>query len=181
MQERREARENGEGADSPKDKGRESGEGDKKPDAKPEAPEQAEIRELKQKLTASRDELHETRFRLSRTSEELGKARAELREAGDERRTLVDTVSRQGRQLEAKDAEIKELRAPTPALERREKDLSAQAKDAADKPSRRSWFPSEKLSAAASAGVSAAGAAGVALHQITGTTESAIVAVPGSH
>ncbi|MGH3170452.1 MAG: hypothetical protein ACRDN0_31800, partial [Trebonia sp.] len=62
-------------------------------------------------------------------------------------------MSRQERTIERKDAEIEKLIAPASAVERREKDLSAQAKDAADRPTRRNWFPSEKMAAAASAAV----------------------------
>lgn len=141
-------------------------------DKKPESPEQAEIRKLK-------NELHETQFTLTKTSKELGQARTELREAGDERRKLVDTVSRQERTIERKDAEIEKLRAPASILDGKLKDDAEQDSRIEKRAQRKSWFPSEKVTAAMSAGAGALGAVGVTVHQISGNTESIILAGAG--
>lgn len=175
---------NDEGTGWPGDKGEGADKGKDKPLEIPKAPEQIaamakELAATKSELGKAKSELYDTQDRLLFTSRKLGEARTELRETGDERRKLVDTVSRQERTIERKDAEIAELRSPTSALARREKDHSAQAKDAADKPPRRSWFPSEKVTAAASAGVGVAGAAGVYAHQVSGTMESLLIAGAG--
>lgn len=47
------------------------------------------------------------------------------------------------------------------------------------RPNRRNWFPSEKVSAVASTGIGALGTAGMATHQLTGSTESTIISAAG--
>lgn len=173
--------ENGEGTGWPRDKGKETDRGTDKGTDKnaDESPEKTRIRELESELGKTKTELMYTQGALIRTRQQLERTRTELGKAQDERSKLVDTVSRQGRQLERKDAEITELRSPTPALARKEQDDATQDRVKENKPGRRNWFPSEKVSAVASGGISALGAAGVAAHQITGSTESAIVAGAG--
>ena len=88
-------------------------------------------------------------------------------------------MSRQERQLERKDAEITELRSPASVLDSKKKGAAEQDSRIEKQPQRKNWFPSEKVTAAVSAGIGTLGAAGVAAHQLSGSTESIILAGAG--